>query len=248
MILRAYVLDDERLAVERLERMLRQSGRVDVVGRSTDPEEALAFLNSNTVDVLFIDIQMPGMTGFDVLREIATPIPVIFTTAYDHYALEAFSANSIDYLLKPIEVARLNQSLDKLGRLTGPPVDARLLARELASRLTSVRRLERIASRVGERVLVLDVSKVSYFMSRDKLTFAVSQAQSHVVDHTLAELETRLDPRRFARIHRAVLINLASVKELYPGVDGMLVKVKDDGTELPVARDRVRELRERLGI
>lgn len=248
MILRAYVLDDERLAVERLERMLRQSGRVDVVGRSTDPEEALAFLNSNTVDVLFIDIQMPGMTGFDVLREIATPIPVIFTTAYDHYALEAFSANSIDYLLKPIEVARLNQSLDKLGRLTGPPVDARLLARELASRLTSVRRLERIASRVGERVLVLDVSKVSYFMSRDKLTLAVSQAQSHVVDHTLAELEARLDPRRFARIHRSVLINLASVKELYPGVDGMLVKVKDDGTELPVARDRVRELRERLGI
>jgi two-component system, LytTR family, response regulator len=257
-MLRAYIVDDERLAVERLTRLLEATGRVRISGSTTDPETALAELRSRDVDVLFLDIQMPGLTGFDLLERLDRDVLVIFTTAYDQYALDAFAVNSIDYLLKPIEPDRLDRALDKLSRLSGQPrPDVRALARELAAQLGSGasttlgagRRLERIASRVGERTTVLEVARISHFFSRDKLTFAVSGNRDHVIAYTLAELEERLDPRRFVRIHRAAIANLAFIAELFPGVDGVLIRLKDEGkTELSVARDRVRDLKDRLGI
>jgi len=252
-LLRAYVVDDERLAVERLTRLLEATGRVTLSGSTTDPDAALTFLRTAEVDVLFLDIQMPGLSGFELLEQLARPIPVVFTTAFDQYALDAFATNSIDYLLKPVQPERLNRALDKLSRLSGqPPQDVRALARELAAALAASgreRRLDRVASRVGERTTIVEVSRVTHFFSKDKLTFAVSGGREHVIDHTLSELETRLDPRRFVRIHRATILNLAYVQELHPGVDGMLVRLKDEArTELGVARDRVRELKERLGI
>ena len=126
----------------------------------------------------------------------------------------------------------------------------RALARELAAALAPNRRLERIASRVGERTIVLDVARISHFTAKDKLTFASVNGHEHVVDHTLAELETQLDARRFTRIHRATIVNIGFVQEMFPAVDGgVLVRLKDDKqTELTVARDRVRELKQRLGI
>jgi len=175
---------------------------------------------------------------------------VIFTTAYDRYALEAFAVNSIDYLLKPVEPERLEKALDKLERLRGQTApDIRALAKQLAKELAPGRRLERIASRVGERTTVVDVARITHFFAKDKLTFAVSGGREHLVDYTLAELESQLDARRFVRVHRATIVNVAFVQELYPGVDGLLLRLKDEGkTELSVARDRVRELKDRLGI
>jgi two-component system LytT family response regulator len=249
-MLTAYVVDDERLAVKRMTRLLEETGRVTVVGSSMDPETALAALRDIDVDVVFLDIQMPGMTGFQLIEQLDRNLLVVFTTAYDRYALEAFAVNSIDYLLKPVETARLQKALDKLERLRGQAApDIRALAKQLAKELAPGRRLERIASRVGERTTVLDISRVTHFFAKDKLTFAVSGGREHVIDLTMAELESHLDPRRFVRIHRATIVNAAFVQELYPGVDGLLVRLKDDGgTELSVARDRVRELKERLGI
>jgi two-component system LytT family response regulator len=249
--MRGYIVDDERLAVERLKRLVDATGRVTIVGTSTDPESALAFLRRQAVDVLFLDIQMPGLTGFELLQQLDSDVAVVFTTAYDRYAVEAFGVNSVDYLLKPIEPERLDRALDKLERFAGqPPPDVRALARELAAQLAPNRRLERIASRVGERTTVLEVARISHFVSRDKLTFAAVNAHEHVVDYTLTELESRLDAKRFVRIHRATIVNIALVQELFPAVDGgVLVRLKDDKkTELSVARDRVRELKDRLGI
>jgi two-component system, LytTR family, response regulator len=250
-MIRAFVLDDEPLAVKRLMRMLAATGRVDVVGHAIDPGEALAFLRAHPIDVLFLDIQMPGLTGFELLGELQPQPLVIFTTAYDRYALEAFDVNSIDYLLKPIEPERLDRALDKLERLAAQPrPDIKALAKELAVQLAPNRRLERIASKVGERTTVLDVARISHFSAKDKLTYAVLGGREHVIDYTLSELEERLDPRRFVRIHRGTIANLAFVQELFPDVDGgVLVRLKDDQkTELSVARDRVRELKDRLGI
>jgi len=249
--LRAYSVDDERLAVQRLSRLLDASGRVQIAGSATDPEAALEFLRSHPVDVLFLDIQMPGLTGFELLDRLDAPPLVIFTTAYDQYALNAFEVNSIDYLLKPIEPERLEHALDKLERLRSqPPPDIRALARELAAELAPARRLERIASRVGERTTVLETSRVSHFVARDKLTFAIVNGREHVIDYTLTDLEARLDARRFVRIHRSTVVNASFVQELFPAVDGgVLVRLKDEPkTELSVARDRVRELKQRLGI
>ena len=250
-MMRAYLVDDEPLAIKRLTRMLDATDRVEIVGSTNDPQTALEFLRGHPVDVLFLDIQMPGLSGFELLDQIHPQPLVIFTTAYDRYALEAFDVNSIDYLLKPIEPERLDRALDKLERLVAQPrPDIRALARELAVQLAPHRRIDRIASKVGDRTTVLDVARISHFSAKDKLTFAVLCGREHVIDYTLSELEERLDQRRFVRIHRGTIANLAFVQELFPDVDGgVLVRLKDDRkTELSVARDRVRELKERLGI
>jgi two-component system LytT family response regulator len=253
-LLRAYVVDDESLAVQRLTRLLEETGRVQVVGSTTDAEAALAFLQANDVDVLFLDIQMPELTGFELLARLERDPFVVFTTAYDRYAIDAFTVNSVDYLLKPIEPDRLDRALDKLDKLqrrTGPePMPIRALARELAAQLTPGRRVERIASRVGDRTTILDVARITHVVARDKLTFAIVNGREHVVDYTLTQLEERLDRRRFVRIHRATIVNTGFVQELFPDVDGgVLVRLKDEAkTALAVARDRVRDLKERLGI
>ena len=250
-MMRAYLVDDEPLAVKRLARMLLATGRVDIVGSANDPQAALEFLRAQPVDLLFLDIQMPGLTGFELLDRLEPQPMVIFTTAYDRYALEAFDVNSIDYLLKPIDPERLDRALDKLERLAARPrPDIKALAKELAVQLAPNRRLERIASKVGERTTVLDVARISHFSAKDKLAFAVVGGREHVIDYTLSELEERLDPRRFVRIHRGTIANLAFVQELFPDVDGgVLVRLKDEHkTELSVARDRVRDLKDRLGI
>jgi two-component system LytT family response regulator len=248
---KAFIVDDERLAVERLTRLLEKSGRVEIVGSATDPEEALAALRTAAIDVLFLDIEMPGLTGFELLEQLDRDLPVVFTTAYDQYALDAFTVNSVDYLLKPIESERLERALDKLQRLSGHArPDIRDLARAVAAQLSPGRRLERIASKVGERITLLDAARISHFFSRDKLTFAAANGREHVIDFTLGQLEQRLEPRRFVRIHRATIVNVAFVQELDAWVDGgVIVRLKDEKkTELSVARDRVRELKETLGI
>ena len=251
-MIRSFILDDERLAVQRLERLLRDTGRVQIVGTSTDSQDALATLNQLALDVLFLDIQMPGLTGFELLERLERPPAVVFTTAYDAYALNAFETSAIDYLLKPIEPERLERALDKVERYGQQPSqpDVRSLARELAAQLSPSRKLDRIASKVGERTTLLEVARVTHFVARDKLTFAVVGGRDHVVDLTLSQLEERLDSRRFIRIHRATIVNTGFVQELYPAVDGgVLVRLKDDRkTELSVARDRVRDLKTRLGI
>ena len=250
-MIRAFVVDDERLAVDRLCRLLEATGRVAVVGSATDPEQALTELRARSVDVIFLDVQMPELSGFDLLARLDADTPVVFTTAYDQYAIEAFAVNSVDYLLKPIEPARLDRALDKLQRLTGDSrPDVRVLARELAAHLAPGRKLERIASRVADRTIILDVARVSHVVARDKLTFAALGGREHVVDYTLAQLEQRLDPRRFVRVHRGAMVNVAFVDEIYPDVDGGIVaRLKDERkTEISVARDRVKNLKERLGI
>lgn len=252
-MMRAFVVDDEPLAVRRLKRMLDETGRVEVLGTSTDPVDALAALAGTSVDVLFLDIQMPGMTGFEMLAMMDGQPLVVFTTAYDRYALQAFEVNSIDYLLKPIEERHLSRALDKIERLhasSAPPPDWKAVLDQLAGALRPPAEYpERITSRLGDRIHILDLAKVTHFFAQEKLTYAAIEGKNHVVDHTVADLEQKLDPRRFFRIHRSMLVNLSWVKELDSWFGGRaLVRLKDGrNTELQVARERVHELKKRLG-
>jgi len=256
--LSAYLVDDEPLAIERLARMLANCDSLRIAGSATDPAQALDFLNGPAnIDVLFLDIQMPGMSGFELLSRLAVQPFVIFTTAYDQYALRAFEVNSIDYLLKPIETEQLQRAIAKLGRLR-PVVkpdwqqnpDLPAVLKELSASLLSQRidYPRRIASRVGERISFLDLDAVTHFVARDKLTYAAVNGREHCVDQTIADLETRLNPARFLRIHRAVLLNLDWVQEMNVSFAGkVIVSLKDARhTQLPVARDRLRLLRSRM--
>lgn len=257
-MIRAFVVDDEPLAVRRLKRMLDETGRVEVAGSSSDPVDALAALAETAVDVLFLDIQMPGMTGFEMLGMMDRQPLVVFTTAYDQYALQAFEVNSIDYLLKPIEERHLTRALDKIERLHASAAaapDWKAVLAQLAGALRQpggglgAEYPERIASRLGDRIHILELAKVTHFFAQEKLTYAAMEGKSHVVDHTVSDLEQKLDPHHFFRIHRSTLLNLAWVKELDAWFGGrVLVRLKDGkSTELQVARERVQELKKRLG-
>lgn len=258
----AYLVDDEALALERLARLLASYEEVTIIGTATDPAEALHFLSGaegKAIDVLFLDIQMPGMTGFDLLVRLPEQPFVIFTTAFDEYALRAFEVNSIDYLLKPIEPEQLERAIRKLERLrpiTRPAwqksAELPQLLHELAASLRGERREypRRIASRIGERITFLDLESVTHFQALDKLTYAIADGRRHCVDQTIADLEQRLDPARFLRIHRAVLVNIDWIQEVNSWFAGkVVVTLKDPRhTQLTVARDRVRGLKSRLGI
>jgi two-component system LytT family response regulator len=258
--LRAYLVDDEPLAIERLKRLLANFDGLSVAGATTDPTQALEYLKSESsqpIDVLFLDIQMPGVNGFDLLARLTKQPFVIFTTAYDEYALRAFEVNSIDYLVKPIEAAQLDRALKKLGRLRPVPKpdwqrDPAALLQELAASLRG--QLpdypHRIASRVGERISFLDLDTITHFVAQDKLTYAVANGRRYAVDQTVAELERRLDPATFFRIHRSALVNVDWILEVNSWFAGkVILSLKDPPrTQLPVARDRVRSLKARLGI
>jgi two-component system LytT family response regulator len=247
--LRVYVVDDEPLAVKRLARLLRQTRRVEIAGSTSDPAGAVEYLSRHRVDALFLDIQMPGMTGFELLEKLPAEPAVVFTTAFDRFAVDAFEVNSIDYLVKPIELERLEKALTKLERLRGMPqglVDTeqiRALARELTRTFP-----ERVSSRIGERVVFVDVSTITHFYAKDKLTYAATASKDYVVDITISELEQKLDPAHFVRIHRATLLNVHYVEEVSSWFGGGLVVRLKDGkrTELQIARDRVRNVKGRL--
>jgi two-component system LytT family response regulator len=260
--LRAYLVDDEPLATERLERLLAAFPIVEIAGSAADPSRAVEFLNSPDaaeIDVLFLDIEMPGMNGFELLSRLTRQPFVIFTTAYDQHALRAFEANTIDYLLKPIEADPLQRALNKLGKLRpvtkpewqqNPELPAML--RELAAslQLKQTGHPHRIASRIGERISFLSLDDVTHFIAQDKLTYAVVNGRSHSVDQTIVELEHRLDPAKFLRIHRSALVNVEWVHEVNSWFAGKVVLTLKDAahTQLTVARDRVRSVKDRLGI
>jgi len=255
MKLRAYIVDDEPLAIDRLTRLLAKTSRVEIAGSATNPLAALEFLRGNSVDVLFLDIQMPGLSGFELLARLPTQPVVIFTTAYDQYALKAFEVNSADYLLKPVDPEQLERALIKAGRLSAglqAGTDFRALFERLEAALQrqAPDYPERIAARIGERVCFIELARVSHFYAEDKLTYAVADGKAYSVDHTIAGLEERLDPKRFIRIHRATLINADWVKETAPAFGGgLLVRLKDPKqTTLTVARNRSRDLKARLGF
>jgi len=250
--LRAFLIDDEPLALRRLARLLEATDRVAIVGRATDPAVGLSALADLGVDVLFLDIQMPGLSGFDVVERLPAGPMVVFTTAYDQHALQAFEANAADYLLKPIERARLDRTLDRLERRRAEPrqEDLRPALQALARSLWTPPFLERLASRVGERIHLLDVADVTHLMARGRGVYAVTASGEHLLDSTLAELERRLDPARFLRIHRATVVQLAWIDEVHSHFGGrLIIRLRDTKhTEVEVSRDRARLLRERLGL
>jgi two-component system LytT family response regulator len=253
--LRAYLVDDEQPALNRLSRLLEATGRVEIIGATIHAEAALDFLSASEPDVVFMDIQMPGMNGFELLARLARQPVVIFTTAYDQYALKAFEVNSIDYLLKPVEPEQLQRALAKLERLR-KDYAARPEFHDVLQQLSRMLRHphsafpERIPVRIGERTQFLDLAKVTHFYAEDRLTYAATESKNYCVDWPIAELEQKLDPAKFFRIHRAILLNLAWIEELTPEFAGRLV-VRLRGpmrTELTVARDRARALKTRLGL
>jgi len=253
--LRCYLLDDEELPLLTLERLLSASGRVEIAGSSTDPTKALEDIERLRPDVLFLDIHMPEHDGFAVLSRLSPQPFVVFTTAFEQYALQAFESNSVDYLLKPIEESKLLRALDKLeGRSASAAVHAAVRLEEAISKIHEIVKpaswMTRIACETRQGVSLLDVHTISYFVSEDRHSFACSEAGRFLINRSLSELETRLDPTRFLRIHRSTIVNLRFIDHVGGWIRGQVhLRLRDQArTELTVSRASVEKLRTALGM
>jgi DNA-binding LytR/AlgR family response regulator len=247
---RTLVVDDEKLARDRLTSFLRALDGVEVVGEARDGVEAVEMFGAHRPDLVFLDVQMPGMSGFDVLEALRPAAPqVVFATAYDEYAIRAFEVAAVDYLLKPFARVRVAEAVARARtRLGGDGVAADLDA--LLARLGERQRdpLSRIPAHTGRRILLLKPEDVLWFGVEHRLVYAHTTERGFMTNFTLRELESRLDADVFFRAHKATLVNLGQVKEIVPWFGGRfkLVMTGRPDAEVIVSRAQARELRQRL--
>jgi two-component system, LytTR family, response regulator LytT len=252
-------VDDEQLARDELSYLLGQIGGVEVIGQAGNGVEALTTIERLQPDIVFLDIQMPGLTGFEVARRLLasrSPSHIIFVTAYDRHAIEAFEVNAVDYLLKPVEQSRLETAVDRARRrvaIDRPPdsvtnADLEKIVQIVAERQS---RRERMAVKVGERFLLVQAEEIIYASMVDEgITVVTGQHAGLSSYRTLDELHEHLDPTVFWRVHRSHLVNINKIKEIVPWFSrNYILRMKDEkATEIPVSRTQTRRLREYLKL
>ena len=256
MSLTAIVVDDEQFAREELCYTLEQLGGVEVIAQAGNGLEAVDVVERLAPDVLFLDVQMPGLTGFEVahrLIENGNSPNIVFVTAFDRHAIEAFEVNAVDYLLKPVEATRLQQAVERVRRRVEPagtPLNDQI---ERIVQLMSERqsRRERVAVKVGERFLLVQAEEIIYAsLTDDSINIVTSQLAGTSNFRTLDELQARLDPSIFWRVHRSHLVNINKVKEIVPWFSrNYILRMKDPkATEIPVSRAQTKRLRDYLRL
>ncbi len=252
--LRILLVDDEPLARARLKRMLEPREDAVVVGEADSVAEAAPLVDRLLPDLVLLDVQMPGEDGFALLGRTRHRPAVVFVTAFEHHAVRAFEENAVDYLLKPFRPERLAAALERARRALAQPEELARRLQEMLAALAAPRagqpaHLERLTVRLGQKQLILRTDEVLWFGAEDKLVFAATATARHYVNLTLDELERRLDPARFLRVHRSAIANLDHAAALRPAFAGTWRLQLDDAarTEVPVSRSRARQVKERLG-
>ena len=265
MDLRAVLVDDEPLARDELGYLLGRIGGVEVIGQAGDGVDALATIERLQPDIVFLDVQMPGLTGFEVARrmlEKQVSPHIIFVTAYDQHAIEAFEVNAVDYLLKPVDSARLGVAVQRAQRRLRsdrPPGLGTGVSGSLNDQLEKIvqlvaerqNRRERLAIKVGERFLLVQAEEiVCASLADDSIRVVAGPYVGTSNYRTLDELQARLDPNVFWRVHRSHLVNINKVKEIVPWFSrNYILRMKDEkSTEIPVSRTHTRRLREYLKL
>ena len=276
MDLKAILVDDEQLTRDELGYLLGQIGGIEVVGQAGNGVEALSIIGRLHPDVVFLDVQMPGLTGFQVARRMLdgdAPPHIVFVTAYDQHAIEAFEVNAVDYLLKPVEPSRLELAVQRArrrmdqdkpvaqgpatagplaaGTIDAPGIDDRQIERIIQLVAERQNRRERLAMKVGERFLLVQAEEILFAsLADDGITVVTSQHTGTSNFRTLDELQARLDPDVFWRVHRSHLVNINKIKEIVPWFSrNYILRMKDQkSTEIPVSRTQTRRLREYLKL
>jgi two-component system, LytTR family, response regulator LytT len=285
MEIKALVVDDEQLARDELCYLLEQAGGVTVVAQAANGVDALALIAEHAPDLVFLDVQMPGLNGFEVARQVlerqeagtgdgadggerdeaAAGAEIVFVTAFDQYAIEAFQVDAVDYLLKPVDPERLDQAVQRARRRIGArsspraadggrgePVLANAELQRLVKRIAQGQgRRERLAVKVGERFFLVDAGDVIFATLADEVVTVAATGFTGTSNHrTLDDLQAQLDPETFWRVHRAYLVNINKIKEIVPWFSrNYILKMSDaKSTEIPVSRSQTKRLREYLRL
>lgn len=235
-MLKALLVDDEVPARSELRFLLGEAGGVEVVGEAGSAKEALQLIKAIRYDVVFLDIDMPGISGIElaeVLASLEHPPAIVFVTAHSEHAVKAFEVAATDYLVKPVEAARLKTAIERITPAAEAPV-----------------KVERLPVEKAGRKLLLNVADVMYVMSKDDYSYIYTDGERYLSTLSLQELETRLRSQGFFRVHRRFLVNLAQVREVAPMYGGtMLLTLKDtQGSQVPASRRRVPALKRALGL
>ena len=245
MKLRTLIVDDEELARQLLREYSEAAGGIEIVAECGNGFDAVKAINELKPDLVFLDVQMPKLDGFEVLELIDPPPAVIFVTAYDQYAMRAFDEHAVDYLLKPFHLDRFKKSLDRVRLRLGEPM-------LLPSRLTAAARppdqkIERIVVKNGSKVQIIPVDKLDYVRAQDDYIELCSDRKNYLKQQTITDIENQLDPQRFARIHRSYIVNLERILRIEPYTKDSRVAVLQDGTKIPVSRSGLARLKTALG-
>jgi two-component system LytT family response regulator len=236
----ALLVDDERLARQELRRLLAAHGDVSIVGEAVNADDAVARLADSSIDVVFLDVQMPGGSGFDVLERLDRVPLVVFTTAFDEYAVRAFEVNAFDYLMKPVRPERLASVLDKARATLSPARDARSDRPRLST--------ERVFLRDGERCWIVQWAEIVLFEVEGNYARAYFGSNRPLIRASLNALEAKLDPALFFRASRQHIVNLRFIESVEAAADDTYIIHMKNKSEVPVSRRQSRQLRENLGL
>ena len=256
MPISAVIVDDEKLAREELHYLLKQVGDIEVLAEGSNGVEAVNLIKEHNPDLVFLDVQMPGLDGFGVIKKLVDkkqPMPqIVFATAFDQYAVKAFEVNAIDYLLKPFDKKRVQQSVQKARtKLNSAPSQNDKLE-SLVKMLESQRpQASKILLRAGGRLFLVDQKDVCYAAIEEGIiTVATAHMEGHSNCRTLEELMEMLDPNFFWRAHRSYVVNINRIKEVVPWFKSSYQLRMDDKkqTEIPVSRAQTKRLRELFGL
>jgi two-component system LytT family response regulator len=241
MMLRLLIVDDEPVARRRLRRLVREIGDIDIAGEAGDGDSAVSAIRTLKPDIVLLDVQMPEMDGFQVLKAIGREIlpDVIFVTAFDQYALRAFEVHALDFLLKPVSAEKLAGALERartrIAERRGARVDSRVLA--LLDDLASRRRfLSRLPVKLRGKLVVIDLADVDWIEAADNYVTLHVGGNAYPARETMSRLERELDPERFVRIHRSAIVQVDRIKELLPDFHGDFVVVLRNGARVTLSR------------
>ena len=242
--MRAIIIDDERLARAELKKLLQDYPEVEVIDEAANADEGIARIESQQPDLIFLDIQMPGKTGFDMLSQLEKTPQVIFTTAYDEFALKAFEVNALDYLVKPIEPKRLADAIQKLSS-----IDIKDIRPETTITNNSLlTENDQVFVKDGERCWFVKLSEIRLFESVGNYAKVFFGANKPLILKSLNALEERLDEKTFFRANRKHIVNLRMIEKIEPYFNGGLLLELEGGEKIEVSRRQTVKFKEMMSL
>lgn len=231
--IKTILIDDEEIALHRLKKVLEAYPMIKVIGEATDGRSAIALINQLQPDLVFLDIQMPELTGFEVLSGLEVNPMIVFVTAYEEYAVKAFEENSLDYLLKPVEEERLAITVNRILKKSSSGEDTVSAIRKLLLEVQEKKNISTIPVKTGQKISLIHVPDIYYFEARDKYVFIHTKDSEYLVDYPLNFLEEHL-PEVFMRVNRGYIVNKMQIKEIHKYFKGTYVFIMNDLKEMRI--------------